>query len=104
MRGLSTKRAAASGRFWDHSCWKCLDGKKPCVAGNPHQCEYRTPGMIEAIAMNNAELIKELRIAASTLELDTGPDQVVKFLLFLFWIKRRTHSKPHGLTTKQYWR
>ena len=30
----------------------------------------RTPGMIEAIAMNNAELIKELRIAAHALELD----------------------------------
>ena len=37
---LATKRAAASGMFRDHSCWKCLDGKKPCVVGNPHQCEY----------------------------------------------------------------
>ena len=30
----------------------------------------RMPGMIEAITMNNAELIKELRIAAHALELD----------------------------------
>ena len=28
----------------------------------------RTPGMIEAITMNNAELIKELRIAAHAIE------------------------------------
>ena len=37
---LATKRAAASGMFRDHSCWKCLDGKKSCVVGNPRQCEY----------------------------------------------------------------
>lgn len=37
---LATKRAAARGRFHDHFCWKCLDGKKPCVSGSPRQCEY----------------------------------------------------------------
>ena len=37
---LATKRAAASGMFHDHFCWKCLDGKKPCVSGSPRQCEY----------------------------------------------------------------
>ncbi len=24
-----------SGMFRDHSCWKCLDGKKSCVVSNP---------------------------------------------------------------------
>ena len=37
---LATKRAATNGMFRDHSCWKCLDGKKSCVVGNPRQCEY----------------------------------------------------------------
>lgn len=37
---LATKRAAASGMFRDHSCWKCLDGKKSCVAGDPRRCDY----------------------------------------------------------------
>lgn len=37
---LATKRAAVSGMFRDHSCWKCLDGKKSCIVGNPRQCEY----------------------------------------------------------------
>ena len=37
---LATKRAQQSGMFRDHSCWKCMDGKKACVAGNPRQCEY----------------------------------------------------------------
>ena len=29
-----------SGIFRDHSCWKCQDGKKPCVRGEPSRCEY----------------------------------------------------------------
>lgn len=37
---LATKRAAASGMFRDHSCWKCGDGKRACIVGNPRQCEY----------------------------------------------------------------
>ena len=23
-----------------HACWKCRDGTKPCVQGNPRRCEY----------------------------------------------------------------
>ncbi len=26
--------------FRDHRCYKCQSGKKPCVQGSPHQCEY----------------------------------------------------------------
>ena len=26
--------------FRDHNCWKCREGEKPCVAGNPSRCEY----------------------------------------------------------------
>lgn len=29
-----------TGMFVLHSCWKCGDGERPCVAGNPCQCEY----------------------------------------------------------------
>jgi len=29
-----------TGMFVLHSCWKCNDGEKPCVVGNPRQCEY----------------------------------------------------------------
>lgn len=28
------------GIFQTHNCWKCSDGKKPCVNGHPHRCEY----------------------------------------------------------------
>lgn len=28
------------GMFVLHNCWHCKDGREPCVAGNPHQCEY----------------------------------------------------------------
>ena len=28
------------GIFRDHNCWKCQSGTKPCVVGNPRQCEY----------------------------------------------------------------
>ena len=28
------------GIFRDHSCWKCQDGQKLCVNGNPDQCDY----------------------------------------------------------------
>lgn len=31
---------AKTGMFVLHSCWKCLDGKKSCISGNPRQCEY----------------------------------------------------------------
>lgn len=30
-----------AGIFRDHSCWKCSDGQRPCVArGGPNNCEY----------------------------------------------------------------
>lgn len=28
------------GIFVLHNCWRCKDGRTPCVVGNPHQCEY----------------------------------------------------------------
>lgn len=28
------------GIFALHNCWKCNDGKRPCVNGNPAQCDY----------------------------------------------------------------
>lgn len=28
------------GIFATHNCWKCKDGQKPCVTGNPRGCEY----------------------------------------------------------------
>lgn len=28
------------GIFAEHNCWKCKNGTKPCVGGNPHACEY----------------------------------------------------------------
>lgn len=28
------------GIFRDHNCWRCDNGTKPCVIGNPHKCEY----------------------------------------------------------------
>ena len=28
------------GMFVLHNCARCDDGKKPCVVGNPRQCEY----------------------------------------------------------------
>jgi hypothetical protein len=31
---------AKTGVFVLHRCWKCNDGERPCVAGNPRQCEY----------------------------------------------------------------
>ena len=32
--------SSRTGMFVLHNCWKCSDGKLPCVAGNPRQCEY----------------------------------------------------------------
>lgn len=29
-----------SGNFVLHNCWKCDDGQKPCVWGDPYGCEY----------------------------------------------------------------
>lgn len=29
-----------TGMFVFHTCWKCGDGERPCIAGNPRQCEY----------------------------------------------------------------
>lgn len=26
--------------FRGHNCWKCREGARPCVVGNPSQCEY----------------------------------------------------------------
>jgi len=28
------------GFFRDHRCWKCQDGRRECVQGNPRRCEY----------------------------------------------------------------
>lgn len=28
------------GIFRDHNCWKCGNGEKPCVIGNPSQCGF----------------------------------------------------------------
>lgn len=28
------------GIFVHHNCARCSDGKRPCVKGNPRQCEY----------------------------------------------------------------
>ena len=28
------------GIFVYHNCWKCKSGEKPCVVGNPRQCEH----------------------------------------------------------------
>ena len=27
------------GIFRDHNCWRCQSGAKPCVVGNPRNCE-----------------------------------------------------------------
>lgn len=48
---LATKRRARAadlrdpdptreGIFRTHNCWKCLDGKVPCAAGNAATCRY----------------------------------------------------------------
>lgn len=29
-----------TGMFILHNCWRCKDGEKPCIIGNPRQCEY----------------------------------------------------------------
>ena len=29
-----------TGIFVMHNCWRCDDGKKPCVQGGPHRCEF----------------------------------------------------------------
>lgn len=29
-----------SGIFRDHNCYRCQDGRKPCVNGKPNLCEY----------------------------------------------------------------
>lgn len=29
-----------TGMFVLHNCWRCKSGKRPCVRGNPNQCEY----------------------------------------------------------------
>jgi len=29
-----------TGIFRLHNCWKCKTGEKPCVSGNPSQCDY----------------------------------------------------------------
>ena len=40
LRDLTGTSSQPSGMFRDHSCWKCGDGERPCITGNPHQCEY----------------------------------------------------------------
>ena len=34
------RRAENAGMFRDHRCWKCDDGTRPCVSGDPRQCDY----------------------------------------------------------------
>jgi len=34
------KVSVRHGMFRDHSCWKCREGERPCVVGDPRQCEY----------------------------------------------------------------
>jgi len=40
LRSIVNEVSAKVGMFRDHRCWKCNDGEKSCVAGNPRQCEY----------------------------------------------------------------
>lgn len=28
------------GIFQYHNCWKCSDGRKPCIKGQPRNCEH----------------------------------------------------------------
>lgn len=37
---LKKSAEGKQGIFRDHSCWKCQDGKKPCVNGSPNRCDY----------------------------------------------------------------
>jgi hypothetical protein len=34
------ERLTGQGMFRYHRCWRCQDGAKPCVQGNPRQCEF----------------------------------------------------------------
>jgi hypothetical protein len=38
-RGMGPRHDRA-GMFVYHDCWKCRDGSKPCVSGDPGNCEY----------------------------------------------------------------
>jgi hypothetical protein len=29
-----------AGMFILHNCYRCKDGREPCIKGNPRQCEY----------------------------------------------------------------
>ncbi len=37
-QGTTTRRL--EGIFRDHSRYRCKDGEKPCIRGNPQQCDY----------------------------------------------------------------
>lgn len=37
---VNADRPAKTGMFVNHSCWKCGDGARPCISGDPRQCEY----------------------------------------------------------------
>lgn len=37
---VSDADPSKTGMFVLHRCWKCGDGARPCVVGNPRQCEY----------------------------------------------------------------
>jgi hypothetical protein len=32
--------AGRDGMFRDHNCYRCKDGERACVRGNPRQCEF----------------------------------------------------------------
>ncbi len=37
---VDSRDPTRTGMFILHNCWKCSDGKRACVVGNPRQCEY----------------------------------------------------------------
>lgn len=37
---VSATDPTKTGMFVLHRCWKCNDGERPCVAGEPRQCEF----------------------------------------------------------------
>lgn len=38
--GMEPRNNPQHPMFRDHNCWKCREGERPCVAGNPNQCEF----------------------------------------------------------------
>lgn len=40
MSIMGSADAAKTGLFVAHRCWRCKDGERPCVQGEPRRCEY----------------------------------------------------------------